>query len=666
MCGCVVGNFGCAEVHDMGIGTQTQEACIYNDGNGNVACHTYGFSACEEEADSDYVEEEDTECSAEGSENGEDDNNSSEEDVDYTDASEEDNGLHEEPCVEDNSIHERVAHVDESNEVAVDDEEDMGNIEFKTLTLNDLMSFHFSNLEVAFIFYRWFARFKGFAARKDRTVKNKQKEVIQQTFVCYREGGKTRNHSVLKRPPRKSLTTRCIGDTTDNEGRLKNLFWCDGHCQKDYLLFGDVLAFDAIYKKNKYSCLMVVFSGVNHHNQTIVFGIAMVSNETKETYVWVLEQLLHAMKGKMHISVITDGDHAMRNAIRRVFPRAHHRLCAWHLIRNATTNVKNPQFTSIFEDCMLREYEISEFEIKWGDMVNACGVQDNMWVRQLYEKKIMWAIAYIKGNFFAGFRTISRVEGLHALLGKFVNSRHNLTEFLEHHQRCLLQMRFREVESNFDSIHGEQELQTQLRSLETDAVKVYTKEIFFMFRQVVQSASRVRVTGEKRIKNGFIYFVTKYRRADKEWHISFWPSNTEFKCSCQRMESLGIPCDQIVGVMVFLDMVEIPQSLILNRTSKDFSEVMTIFKNESETREANQRRPSCNVRNEEDVITGNIKNPTVVRTKGCRGGGSIGNCPSRRTLHCSACGLVGHNQQTCLRRRMVDEEGMATEGAAVD
>ncbi|KAJ1400084.1 Zinc finger, PMZ-type [Sesbania bispinosa] len=730
--------------------------------------------AFEEETYSDYVEEEDTECSAEGSENGEDDSNSSEEDADYTDASEEDNGLHEKPCAEDNSIHERVAHVDESNEVAVDDEEDMGNIEFKTLTLNDLMSFHFPNLEVAFIFYRWFARFKGFAARKDRTVKNKQKEVIQQTFVCYRESGKTRKHSVLKRPPRKSIRCGCQANcqvgittphiygsfasdmggfenigfrkkdkyneierqrrkkgldarsavaylqqlrrsddamywrhTTDNEGRLKNLFWCDGHCQKDYLLFGDVLAFDATYKKNKYSCPMVVFFGVNHHNQTIVFGTAVVSNETEETYVWVMEQLLHAMKGKMPISFITDGDHAMRNAIRRVFPMAHHRLCAWHLIRNATTNVKNPRFTSLFEDCMLRDHEISEFESKWGDMVNACGVQDNMWVRQLYEKKMMWATSYIRGNFFAGFRTTSRVDGLHALLGKFVNSRHNLTEFLEHHQRCLLQMRFREVESDFDSIHGEQELQTQLRSLEMAAAKVYTKEILFMFRQVVQSASRVRVTGEKRIGSGFIYFVSKYRRADKEWHVTFWPSNIEFKCSCQRMESLGIPCDHIVGVMDFLNMVGIPQSLILNRwticakesldqgasggwdplmvcrydalrmsskrlmkvacrTSKDFSEVMTIFKNESETWEANQRRPSCNVRNEEDVITENIRNPTVVRTKGCRGGSSIGNCPGMRTLHCSACGLVGHNKQTCLRRRTVDEEGMAIGGAAID
>jgi hypothetical protein len=90
-----------------------------------------------------------------------------------------------------------------------------------------------------------------------------------------------------------------------------------------------VVAFDATYKKNKYKCPFVVFSGVNnHHNQTIILATAIVSNEVKGTYVWLLEQLKAAMKGKTPISVITDGDVAMRNAIKRVFPNSYHRLCA--------------------------------------------------------------------------------------------------------------------------------------------------------------------------------------------------------------------------------------------------------------------------------------------------------------------------------------------------
>ncbi|KAJ1400492.1 MULE transposase domain [Sesbania bispinosa] len=119
-----------------------------------------------------------------------------------------------------------------------------------------------------------------------------------------------------------------------DEGRLKHIFWCDGRSQSDYKVFSDVVAFDATYRRNKYMSPLVVFAGVNNHNQTIVFGSALLVNEIGETYVWLLKEFLCAMNGKIPISIITDGDLAMRNAIRVVFPTARHRLYAWHLIRN--------------------------------------------------------------------------------------------------------------------------------------------------------------------------------------------------------------------------------------------------------------------------------------------------------------------------------------------
>lgn len=125
----------------------------------------------------------------------------------------------------------------------------------------------------------------------------------------------------------------------------------------DYLVFGDVVAFDATYGKNKYRCPVVVFSGVNNHNHTIVFASVVISNETEDMYVWLLEQFLEAMKGKAPTSVITDGDMAMRNAIKRVCPNAHHRLCAWHLIRNAASNIAMPSFVGQFWKCMLGDYD---------------------------------------------------------------------------------------------------------------------------------------------------------------------------------------------------------------------------------------------------------------------------------------------------------------------
>ncbi|XP_057755996.1 protein FAR1-RELATED SEQUENCE 5-like [Arachis stenosperma] len=155
----------------------------------------------------------------------------------------------------------------------------------------------------------------------------------------------------------------------DSRGLLCNLFWSDAISQLHYQLFGDVTAFDATYKKNKYSCPLVIFSGVNHHNQTIVFAAALIMDETADTYIWLLRQLMFAMKGKTPTSIITDGAMAISNAVRDVFPKVRHRLCVWHLIRNATSNVGNPSFSSTFRKIMLGDYEIPVFKRKWVQLI---------------------------------------------------------------------------------------------------------------------------------------------------------------------------------------------------------------------------------------------------------------------------------------------------------
>ncbi|KAJ1434107.1 MULE transposase domain [Sesbania bispinosa] len=180
--------------------------------------------------------------------------------------------------------------------------------------------------------------------------------------------------------------------TVDEEDRLRHLFWCDGIRQMNYQVFGDVLAFDATYGKNKYRSPLVVFSGVNHHNRTTIFASAVVANETKDTYVWLLQKFNVVMKGKSPKLVITDGDMAMRNAIKRVFPNAHHRLCAWHLLRNSTSNVGIPDFISDLKS----NIDVAEFQIRWDQMVSKFGLEDHCWVKELYEKRKMWASSHIR------------------------------------------------------------------------------------------------------------------------------------------------------------------------------------------------------------------------------------------------------------------------------
>ncbi|XP_057430837.1 protein FAR1-RELATED SEQUENCE 5-like [Lotus japonicus] len=579
----------------------------------------------------------------------------------------------------DEAIHDEV--------VVINGMDDLLNYDMKSLSCEVAAKFQFCTRDVAFEFYNLYALVKGFAARKNKILRNKKGEVVQQSFVCFRQGFRKvvaqdsrkrkkqaerrcgchanfrvhidiatsrwyvtkfedeHNHDLLneRHVGRLALHRRLsegdvmqlngmrnagIGVTgvynliasqsggfdrvpftkmnlhnqigkqrrklkcdvqtaieylkekrkldpqmfwrhhANEDGKLQLLFWSDGISQKNYEVFGDVVAFDATYRKNKYQYPFVMFSGVNNHNQTTVFASAIIANETEETYIWLLERLVEAMKGKCPTSVITDGHLSMKNAITTVFPSAHHRLCAWHLLQNATRNIKVPGFTAEFQKCMLVEYEVGEFKQKWDGLVTKFGVEDKEWVTHMYENRKMWAVAHIRGCFFAGFRTTSRCESLHSEIKKFIHSRYNLTEFLKHFERCLNFMRFREVEADLASVVGKPPLETPFKQLEKSAASLYTPAIFEKFRGVILKAFLVYVSGRKMTACFQIFTVSKFRTPSKEWHVSFYPPTPVLKCSCQRMESIGLPCEHIVAVMVILGMREIPTSLVLHRWTK--------------------------------------------------------------------------------------------------
>ncbi|XP_016172799.1 protein FAR1-RELATED SEQUENCE 4-like [Arachis ipaensis] len=57
--------------------------------------------------------------------------------------------------------------------------------------------------------------------------------------------------------------------TFTSDHKLEHIFWADGQSIVDYQCFGDIVAFDSTYKKNKHKSL-VIFFGCNHHGQTII------------------------------------------------------------------------------------------------------------------------------------------------------------------------------------------------------------------------------------------------------------------------------------------------------------------------------------------------------------------------------------------------------------
>ncbi|KAL4333140.1 hypothetical protein GQ457_07G005220 [Hibiscus cannabinus] len=215
----------------------------------------------------------------------------------------------------------------------------------------------FNSRDDAWEFYKDYAKNNGFSVCRSTTRHDEHDNVKEQGFCCTRGGY-----------------------NVDDSGGLHNIFWCDSTSRSDYACFNDVIAFDTTYKGNIYGWPLMPIVGVNHHNQTIVFGVAILADETANTFEWVLREFLEAMGKKPLVSVVTDGDRAMQRAIKTVFPLARHRLCSWHLSRNATANIGDKSFISAFSRCMSSWWTIEEFDREWRSVVQHFNVEDHPWV----------------------------------------------------------------------------------------------------------------------------------------------------------------------------------------------------------------------------------------------------------------------------------------------
>ena len=63
-------------------------------------------------------------------------------------------------------------------------------------------------------------------------------------------------------------------------------FFCvDVRSRMAYQYFGDVETFDTTYKTNKYDMPFAPFTRLYHYCQSILFGCALLQDETKQTFV---------------------------------------------------------------------------------------------------------------------------------------------------------------------------------------------------------------------------------------------------------------------------------------------------------------------------------------------------------------------------------------------
>lgn len=131
----------------------------------------------------------------------------------------------------------------------------------------------------------------------------------------------------------------CYKMQRDKENTVLSLFSRDARCRLNYRLFGEIISFDTTYNTNKYNMPFVPIVGINGHGRTIVFGWALLQDETSDSFVWLFEAFMEVMNWKKPGIIVKDQDAGMKVAIPQVFPNALHRFWLWNIFKNIGENM---------------------------------------------------------------------------------------------------------------------------------------------------------------------------------------------------------------------------------------------------------------------------------------------------------------------------------------
>lgn len=109
--------------------------------------------------------------------------------------------------------------------------------------------------------------------------------------------------------------------------------------------FPEVVIMDATYKTSLNKMPLVNIVGIDNlasnastrSLRSFYIGSAVLKDESKASYTWVLEQLKNVVFGNGTVQpgiFVTDDDKALGSALVDVYPETPHTLCAWHILKN--------------------------------------------------------------------------------------------------------------------------------------------------------------------------------------------------------------------------------------------------------------------------------------------------------------------------------------------
>ncbi|KAL0328073.1 UNVERIFIED_CONTAM: protein FAR1-RELATED SEQUENCE 9, partial [Sesamum calycinum] len=307
-----------------------------------------------------------------------------------------------------------------------------------------------------------------------------------------------------------------------------NVFWTDATSRANYSYFGDTVRVDTSYRTNRSKIPFITFTGINHHAQPVLFGCALLLNESDNSFIWLLQTWLQAMSGRSPVSITCDPDRLIQMAVAQVLPEARSRFCRWSIFRQTQEKLSN----------------------------------------SLYNIRDQWVPIYLRDVFFGELSTVEHNDALSLFFDGLLSTSTTIQLLIKQYEKTISSWHEKELKDDFDSSNTTPVLKTP-SPMEKQAANLYTRRIFMKFQgELVETLANPATIVDD---SGTIitYRVAKFGEEHKAHTVRFNAFEMKATCSCRMFEFSGIICRHVLSVFRAKNVLMLPPEYVLKRWTRN-------------------------------------------------------------------------------------------------
>ncbi|KAF0895240.1 hypothetical protein E2562_008576 [Oryza meyeriana var. granulata] len=364
----------------------------------------------------------------------------------------------------------------------------------------------------------------------------------------------------------------CYAVQLDRSGCIANFVWVDARARSLYRWFGDAVVLDLTCKRNRRAVPFAAFTGLNHHRQVIVFGCALMTDESEDSFVWLFETWLAFIGGRKPISFTVVYNRAVEMAAMRVFGHVRYRFCRRDIFsickqKLAGLYSEHSTLKQELKECVSELERIDKFESAWGMLLTKYSLFGNEWLQTIYNIRHQWVPAYLKDSFFCELLNAPKLETMFKFFQRNSITTTTLRDIAFQFDKAIAKDYQNELQEDFATFSSKPVMKTS-HPMEKQASEIYTKVMFDFFQDELIESSGFLV---QNVGSGDIskFEVTRSENANIRYTVVYNEPGASVSCSCHKFEFAGILCRHALRVLIALGMPVLPENYILKRWTRN-------------------------------------------------------------------------------------------------